>query len=337
MVIKGTTRLLGVIGHPVEHSFSPLMHNAAIAHLQQNSGSHQPDYAYLPFPIRPEKLKEAIAGFEAIDLHGFNITIPHKQAIIPLLDDVSEVAKAIGAVNTVWRDKDGWHGTNTDAYGFLAPLKALSDASLTGSFNGSPTNALAGSLTASLAGPKDWSNARALILGNGGAARAVVAACQQLGCARISVVGRSPDKLAYFAESWAHAPHIASRLKVMTWDELPTQLPKTDLIVNATPLGMHPKTDVSPLSEAEIEMLKPGAIAYDLIYTPRPTKFLQQATTAGFLAIDGLEMLVQQGAAALEIWLAQPAPVDIMRQTLLDYLGQSRGQSSKKLLQAKPR
>ena len=302
MVIKGTTRLLGVIGHPVELSFSPLMHNAAIAHLQQLSGTDRPDYTYLPFPIRPERLKDAIAGFAAIDLHGFNITIPHKQAIMPLLDDISDVAKAIGAVNTVWRDNNGWHGTNTDAVGFLAPLKALPGDSA-GEHN-------------------NWTDTRAVILGNGGSARAVVAACQQLGCRRISVVGRSPDKLAYFAESWAHVPHIASRLKVMTWDELTHQLPKTDLLVNATPLGMHPEIDVSPLSEAEMAMLKLGAIAYDLIYTPRPTKFLQQATAAGILAIDGLEMLVQQGAAALEIWLAQPAPVDVMRQALLAHLGQ---------------
>ncbi len=302
MVIKGTTRLLGVIGHPVEHSFSPLMHNAAIAHLQQESGSDQPDYVYLPFPIRPERLKDAIAGFQAIGLQGFNITIPHKQSIIPILDDVSDVAKAIGAVNTVWRGEKGWHGTNTDAYGFLAPLKALPGISSDK--------------------PKDWTDAKALILGNGGAARAVVAACEQLGCRRIGVVGRSPDKLAYFAESWAHTPHISSRLKVMTQDELPIQLPKTDLIVNATPVGMHPQANDSPLSNDEMALLKPGAIAYDLIYTPSPTKFLQQATAARLHAIDGLEMLVQQGAAALEIWIGQPAPVEVMRQSLLHHLGQ---------------
>ena len=303
MVITGKTHLLGVIGYPVEHSFSPLMHNAAIAHLQQEKGAEKenlPNYAYLPFPIQPERLKDAIAGFTAIDLKGFNITIPHKQAIIPLLDDISDVAKAIGAVNTVWRGEKGWHGTNTDAFGFLAPLEALSGSSLTV--------------------PKSWTDARALILGNGGAARAVVAACQQLGCRKISVVGRSPDKLAHFAESWAHTPHIAAKLQVMPWDALPTQMPKTDLIVNATPVGMHPKINDSPLSDDEMALLKPGAIAYDLIYTPRPTKFLQQATAAGLLAIDGLEMLVQQGAAALEIWINQPAPVKVMRQTLLNYL-----------------
>ncbi len=123
MRIKGTTQLLGVIGYPVEHSFSPLMHNAAIAHL--NKQGIAADFAYLPFPIAPESLEVAIAGFTAIGLRGFNITIPHKQTIIPLLDEVSEVARAIGAVNTVWRSEAGWSGTNTDAVGFLAPLKAL--------------------------------------------------------------------------------------------------------------------------------------------------------------------------------------------------------------------
>lgn len=297
MVIRGTTRLLGVIGYPVEHSFSPLMHNAAIAHLQQQGDGKRPDYTYLPFPIAPENLREAIAGFAAIDLRGFNITIPHKQSIIPLLDNVTDVAKAIGAVNTVWRDTTGiqpkWCGTNTDAIGFLAPLKALN---------------------------KDWQNTRAMVLGNGGAARAVVAACVQLGCERVSAVGRSPEKLAVFAESWAATPDIARKLKVMTTDELATQLPKTDLLVNATPVGMHPQVNQSPLSDENMALVKGDAIAYDLIYTPRPTCFLQQAAAQGLVAIDGLEMLVQQGAAALEIWLEQPAPVGVMRQALLDYL-----------------
>ncbi|MGB3571656.1 MAG: shikimate dehydrogenase [Phormidesmis sp.] len=296
MVIKGTTQLLGVIGNPVEHSFSPLMHNAAIAHLQQQSS--QPlggvlDCVYLPLPVRPDRLKAAIAGFSAIGLRGFNVTIPHKQAIIPLLDEISDVAKAIGAVNTVWRDQGRWCGTNTDALGFLAPLKALRP---------------------------DWHNTRAVILGNGGAARAVVAACQQLGCSHIRVVGRDADKLAKFAESWAATPEIAARLKVMTWDELPDQLPRTDLLVNATPVGMHPNIAASPVSDQAIAQLQPNAIAYDLIYTPRPTQFLRQAIAADIVAIDGLEMLVQQGAAALEIWLQQPAPTAVMRQALLNHL-----------------
>ncbi|MEM8505033.1 MAG: shikimate dehydrogenase [Cyanobacteria bacterium P01_D01_bin.1] len=301
MTIKGTTQLLGVIGYPVKHSFSPLMHNAAIAHLQKSTPA---DYVYLPFPIHPHDLKAAITGFAAINLRGFNITIPHKQTIMPLLDKTSDVAKAIGAVNTVWREvqDDGtqvWHGTNTDAIGFLSPLKTVKPPG------------------------QDWFSTRAIILGNGGASRAVVAACYQLGCKRISVVGRNPEKLALFAESWAKSPNIAARLKVMTWDELPVQLPRAGLVINATPVGMHPEVNASPLSDEEIGLLAGDAIAYDLIYTPRPTKFLQQAAAAGLTTIDGLEMLVQQGAAALEIWLNQPAPVEVMRQTLLDHLSSS--------------
>ncbi|MEM9087614.1 MAG: shikimate dehydrogenase [Cyanobacteria bacterium P01_F01_bin.53] len=300
-MIKGTTQLLGVIGYPVEHSFSPLMHNAAIAHLNaqaSNEPSKEADFVYLPFPIHPDLLAMAIAGFTAIGLRGFNITIPHKQAIIPLLDEVSDVACAIGAVNTVWRDEDAqgmykWCGTNTDAVGFLAPLQTLG---------------------------RDWSNTPAMVLGNGGAARAVVAACVQLGCPEVWVVGRSLDKLEAFAQSWSAAPEIAEKLAVVPWEQLGEHLPKAGLVVNATPLGMHPEVNASPLSEAEIGRMGSGAIAYDLIYTPRPTRFLQKAHDAGLTAIDGLEMLVQQGAAALEIWLEQPAPVDVMRQTLLDYL-----------------
>lgn len=302
MVIRGTTKLLGVIGYPVKHSFSPLMHNAAIAHLQQQNANEKgqlnsPDYVYLPFPIAPEQLPEAIAGFSAIDLQGFNITIPHKQTIIPLLDHVSEVAQAIGAVNTVWRTEKGWNGTNTDAKGFLSPLEALG---------------------------KNWTNTQAVIFGNGGAARAVVAACTQLGCDRITIVGRSPAKLAQFAKSWSATPSIAKRINVINWDGLSNLLPTADLLVNATPLGMHPNTEASILSDGEIATVKKDVIAYDLIYTPRPTQFLRQAAAAGLRTIDGLEMLVQQGAAALEIWIDQPAPVDVMRQTLLNHLAQSQ-------------
>ena len=290
MVIKGTTQLLGVIGYPVEHSFSPMMHNAAIAHLKA-------DYVYLPFPIHPQNLQPAIAGFSAIGLRGFNITIPHKQSIIPLLDEVSEVAKAIGAVNTVWQEGDRWLGTNTDAVGFLAPLKSLN---------------------------KNWAELPAVVLGNGGAARAVVAACAQLGCPEISVIGRSPDKLTAFSQSWTASPEIAARLKPANWQQIEDYLPQAGLVVNATPIGMHPDVDASPLSPAQTALIKAGTIAYDLIYTPRPTQFLKQASAVGAIAIDGLEMLVQQGAAALEIWLQQPAPVSVMRQALLDYLIQSR-------------
>ncbi|MEM6252426.1 MAG: shikimate dehydrogenase [Cyanobacteria bacterium P01_D01_bin.156] len=287
-MIEGTTQLLGVIGYPVKHSMSPVMHNAAIATLGL-------DYVYLPFSIAPDQLKTAIDGFAAVGLKGFNITIPHKQVIMSLLAEVSEVAQAIGAVNTVWWSERGWCGTNTDALGFMAPLQALEQS---------------------------WHDTPALILGNGGAARAVVAACHQLGCPEIWVVGRSPQKLSAFLDSWQTSP-LKPNLTVHLWQELEQLLPQAGLVVNSTPVGMAPNVQASPLTSEQMAILPDRAIAYDLIYTPRPTQFLQQATALDLHGIDGLEMLVQQGAAALEIWTQKTPPVEVMRQALESQLQQA--------------
>ncbi|MFM7477985.1 MAG: shikimate dehydrogenase [Microcystis aeruginosa] len=281
-IINGKTKLLGVIGDPIGHTLSPLMHNAAIDALGLN-------YVYLPLPIAPEHLATAIAGFAAIDLQGFSVTIPHKLAIIPLLSQSTEKARLVGAVNTVWRTKTGWQGTNTDVDGFLAPLKSLD---------------------------KDWSRVNPVILGNGGAARAVVVACAQLGCDKIHVVGRNQKKLDPFKESWANTS-LYDLLEVHSWDELEGLLSTTELLINSTPIGMSPQGEQSPVELELLDLLPPSAIAYDLIYNPRPTKFLRLGQTRGIRIIDGLEMLVNQGAIALEIWLGQPVPVSVMREALL--------------------
>ena len=299
-MITGKTKLLGVIGYPVEHSLSPVMHNAAIQAINSQNANSNPyqkvDYVYLPFPIKPEDLKVAISGFAAIGVRGFNITIPHKQAIMPLLSEISTVARSVGAVNTVFKTETGWGGTNTDVAGFLAPLKA-------DNFH--------------------WHQKVAVILGNGGAARAVVAGCAELGCAEIHVIGRSEEKLQIFQQSWINSP-MGVNLQVHTLAEIPTLISRADLLVNTTPVGMHPNVDESPVDEAAMEKLLPGAVVYDLIYVPSPTKFLRQAAMRGAIAIDGLEMLVQQGAAALQLWLQQPVPVEIMRQSLQQHLGLSK-------------
>jgi shikimate dehydrogenase len=285
MPITGKTKLLGVIGDPIEHSLSPIMHNKAIAHLGL-------DYLYLALPVKGEDLSKAIAGFEAIGLVGFNVTIPHKQAIMPLLSQISPVARMVGAVNTVWCTQEGWSGTNTDVDGFIAPLKTII---------------------------QDWSQTTVTILGNGGAARAVVVGCAQLGCQEIYIVGRDRHKLDQFKQSWDNSS-IEAVLKIHTLSELPELISNTQLLVNTTPVGMYPHIDRSPVDATLIKKLSPDAIAYDLIYNPKPTEFLKLAQNQGAIAIDGLEMLVQQGAAALQIWLQQPVPVDIMRQSLQEYL-----------------
>ena len=286
-LITGQTKLLGIIGNPVEHSLSPVMHNAAIAHLGL-------DYIYVPFPVKQADLEKAIAGFAAVNLQGFSITIPHKQTVIPLLTEITDDAINIGAVNTVWRTASGWKGTNTDAAGFIAPLKNMSH---------------------------NWRQMTPVILGNGGAARAVIAGLANLGCPQIHVVGRNPDKLARFHQSWSHAPNIISLLKIHNWDNLASLISAADLLINTTPVGMSPHIDASPIDVDLMQKLKRSAIAYDLIYTPNPTQFLKLAQAQGATTIDGLEMLVQQGVAALKIWLQQPVPVDIMRNSLKEYLG----------------
>ncbi len=283
-MINGKTKLLGVIGQPVEHSLSPVMHNAAIAELGV-------DYVYLPIPVKQKDLGKVIAGFEAIGLVGFNITIPHKQAILPLLNQIAPEAKMIGAVNTVWRNQGGWSGTNTDVKGFIAPLQNLQ---------------------------KDWSQITPIILGNGGAARAVVVGCWQLGCPKIAVLGRNQDKLKQFQQSWQNTP-LKGLVNIHIWSELPELISQTQLLINTTPVGMYPQIDHSPVEAELMAKLSPQAIAYDLIYTPNPTKFLQQSKKQGGIAISGLEMLIQQGAAALEIWLQQPVPVDVMRESVINY------------------
>jgi shikimate dehydrogenase len=286
-MIKGTTKLLGVIGYPVAHSLSPVMHNAAISALKA-------DYIYLPFPIKPENLSTAIKGFQAIGVQGFSITIPHKQTIIPLLQAITPEAKIIGAVNTVWFTENGWQGTNTDFLGFIAPLQNLE---------------------------QDWHHITPIILGNGGASRAVVVGCHSLGCREIHVFGRNQDKLALFAQSWQNTP-LQDVLKVHSWDQLEGMVSQSQLLVNTTPVGMYPHVHDCPLEENVIQNIQPKTIVYDLIYTPKPTLFLQKAQAQGAIIIDGLEMLVQQGAKALEIWLAQAVPLNIMREALLTQLRQ---------------
>ena len=283
--VLGTTKILGVIGFPVSHSLSPIMHNAAIAAMGM-------DYVYVPFPIPVEDLPTAIAGIKAVQsVQGFNLTIPHKIEIMPLLDEILPIAKAVGAVNTVKRIGDRWVGTNTDVAGFLEPLKQLNC---------------------------DWKQKPAVILGNGGAAKAVVAACLELGCPVIHVVGRDPKKMKKFHGTMTSQLHDYN-LRVHPWTSLPHLLEVAGIVVNATPIGManDPNT---PIAEAEMALLPEHAIAYDLIYTPRPTKFLQIAAARGLKVIDGLEMLIHQGAIGLEFWLDQPVPIEIMRQALIQHL-----------------
>ncbi|MCP9836352.1 shikimate dehydrogenase [Cyanobium sp. N.Huapi 1H5] len=290
-VIGGGTALAGVLGDPVRHSLSPAMHNAAIAALGL-------DWAYLALPVAAPDLPVVLQGLEAIDCRGLNVTLPHKQAAAALAQELTPLARRLGAVNTlVRRDGGGWLGTNTDVEGFLAPLRGLAAR-------------------------------EALVLGCGGSARAVVAGLVELGLGRIRVAGRDSTRLGRFLASCAD---WAPGLEPLAWapaadgqpDPLAEALAGADLVVNTTPLGMASGRDPaaaarSPLHPDQVALLRPAATVYDLIYIPRPTTLLRQAAERGCRTIDGLEMLVQQGAASLRLWSGRPeVPVIAMRDAAL--------------------
>ena len=279
--ISGRTALVGVLGDPVRHSLSPAMHNAALAELGL-------EWAYLALPTPAADLATVVRALEAMGCRGLSVTIPHKQAVADLCLERSPLAQRVGAVNTlVPLDGGGWMGTNTDVEGFMAPLRH---------------------------GP--WQGKRALVLGCGGSARAVVAGLVELGFGAITVAARRPEALAAFAQTcgpWA------PQLTPLAWSGLDTALTQADVVVNTTPIGMASPTDPAaikacPLNSAQLDQLRPGATVYDLIYTPRPTQLLRQAARRGCPTQDGLEMLVQQGAAALRLWSGlETVPTDAMR------------------------
>ncbi|MFW6730652.1 MAG: shikimate dehydrogenase [Synechococcus sp.] len=279
-VIGGDTRLLAVLGDPVRHSLSPVMHNAALAALGL-------DARYLALPVSGDRLAEAVQGLAALGCAGFNVTIPHKERIAPLLTRLESVARQLGAVNTVLPDGGGgWIGTNTDWEGFLAPLQQ-----------------------------RPLAGRQALMLGSGGSGRAVLRAAAALGLGEVVVRGRDPGRLQALIQA---ATPWAPPLRPLDWNApLDAVLPTTALVVNVTPLGMGSQSEAMPLEPADLAQLPAEALVVDLIYTPRPTRLLREAAALGLATLDGLEMLVQQGAAALRLWTGRAeVPVAVMRQAV---------------------
>ncbi len=283
--------LTGLLGWPVSHSRSPAMHNAAFAAAGMNG-------VYVPLAVPPERLAAAIAGLVALGFRGANVTIPHKQAVMPYVNEVSPAAVAIGAVNTLVVRQDGsLYGDNTDAPGFLADLQE----------QGVDLDGLA--------------TAGALVLGAGGSARAVAYALAGHGIPTLVVSRRGEQAQALVASLLLHlprhpsAPVAAPLLTAQPWSSLAALAGRVSLVVNCTPLGMTPQVDISPWPD-EIA-LGPAQIAYDLVYNPPDTRFLIQARASGAGAINGLGMLLHQGALAWEAWTGQPAPLAAMREALM--------------------
>lgn len=279
-MINGKTKIAGIFGWPVEHTFSPAMHNAAFAHLDLN-------YVYVPFPVNPENLGKAVDGIRGLGLAGVNVTIPHKSAVIPYLDRIDRAAGLIGAVNTVVNDQGVLTGYNTDAPGFVKSLEQDLGVPPRGK--------------------------RIYILGAGGAARAVSVQLALAGAAEIIFATRIPGKLAGLRDIITGATE--TKVTEAGWGDAGCSgLARTDILINATPLGMHPHTGAIP--PVNLQMLRETAVVCDLIYNPRETLLLQRAREIGLTTLNGIGMLLYQGAIAFELWTGMAAPVEVMKKAL---------------------
>lgn len=290
--ITGRTTLVGLFGWPISHSVSPAMHNAAFAELGLN-------WCYVPMPVPTEpneRIGEAVRGLRAMGFRGANVTVPHKQNVIPYLDWLTPAAKAIGAVNTIIVEGDGTlTGDNTDAFGFIADLRAHH---------------------------VDPHGKHVIVLGAGGSARAVVYGLAEAGAREILLFNRTPDRAEVLAaEMWGHFPDTRFAAHHLP-DDIARSAEYADLIVNCTSLGMTPKVEGLPW--VEDLPFSPGQVVYDLVYNPMETRLLALARGDGAMGIDGLGMLIWQAALAFERWTGQKPPVHVMEAAALTQFGLTR-------------
>ena len=280
--ISGKTKVCGIIGDPVEHSMSPAMHNAAFNKMGL-------DYVYVAFSVKKAELGKAIGGMRALNIKGLNVTIPHKVAVLELLDKLDPLAEKIGAVNTIINDDGKLTGYNTDATGFLQPLLE----------NGIETR-----------------GENIVILGAGGASRGISFILAERG-ANLTILNRQVERAKELANRIRQTFGSEVASLELTKENLSRVLNKTDILVNATSVGMSPNSEETPVNA---DLLKPGIIVYDIVYNPVKTRLLQQAEAAGAETISGLDMLVWQGALAFEKWTGIKAPVKLMKQAALKLL-----------------
>lgn len=274
-------QVYGILGWPIGHSLSPAMHRAAFEALGI-------DASYVPFAVRPDRLADAIAGARALGLAGFNVTVPHKEAVLALLDDVEPDARAIGAVNTVVREGERLVGLNTDAPGFTRALAAAG-------FEPRGT--------------------RCVVLGAGGAARAAVVGLERAGAAQITIAARRPDRARHIADDVQSPGGIA--IETCGLEDLERAFTSADLVVQATNATLDGNADAEPFVDAlPLDALPAHATVNDLVYAPRETTLIEAARSRGLPTVDGLGMLLYQGALAFERWTGKPAPIEPMRRAL---------------------
>ncbi len=279
MDINTETQLCGVLGHPVKHSLSPAIHNAAFQHLGLN-------YVYLAFPV--EDLPQAIQGIRALgNLRGFSVTIPHKVSVMPLLDTIDPTAQHIGAINTIVKSGHTLSGFNTDASG---ALQALQHAGV------------------------ELAGTQVVILGSGGAARAIAfGLALNTPITQLTILGVEEEERQRLASDLREGTRLPIDDRPLTAETLGPTLAQSQLMIHCTPVGMDPHTEQTCVPQ---RFFHPNLTVMDIVYNPLDTQLLKEARDAGCPTIRGLEMFLHQAVAQFELWTGQPAPIPVMRQVL---------------------
>jgi len=300
-MINGTTKVVGVIGNPIEHSLSPVMFNDAFK-------AKKLDYVYVPFKVEKKYLSNAIKGAKAFGIKGLNITIPHKQKVIRYLDKFDIMANLIGAVNTIDFNGGKSKGYNTDCIGAVRAIEEVSSVK----------------------------NKNVVIIGAGGAARAIAFQLAIEGIDNLTMINRSGKKaksLVYDIKTLLSTEfrdnsklddvdidfsHIDLEYNYGNLDSLAENLANTDILIDTTPVGMHPNVNEEPLVTADI--MHSDLIVNDIVYNPVETSLIKEAKKAEAKTISGLKMLLYQGGENFKIWTGKEPPLDVMEKSLLNFI-----------------
>jgi len=283
MGISGKTRVCGVIGDPIAHSLSPTIQNAAFNHMKL-------DFVFLAFNVKTGELENAMRGMRGLEIHGLNVTMPHKNAVIRHLDEVDSAVKFLGSANTILNEDGRLSGFNTDGVGALNALKK---------------------------NDVDLAEKKVLLLGAGGAAKAIAFSFAQE-AESICILNRAPEKAAVLADALNRVFGMKVVGGALSPNAVQKSLQDADVLVNATSVGMHPHVDQSLVVP---QWLKPDLTVMDIVYNPVATKLAKDAKAAGAKVISGVEMLIYQGAASFKIWTGKSAPIEVMRKAALTKLG----------------
>ena len=276
MNIQGSTNVVGLIGNPVSHSFSPSMHNEAFKKLEL-------DYVYAAFDVESQNLENAIKGARALNIKGLNVTIPHKINVMPYLDELDEIAELIGAVNTI--DFKNMKGYNTDGIGAIKAIEEVTSIE----------------------------NKNVVIAGAGGASRAISFYIAKNNPESIKILNRNLEKATMLSEDVLKAG-LTDNVKSDSISNIKDYMDDCDILINTTPVGMHPNVCDTPIVTSK--SIHKDMVVFDAVYNPNTTGLLKETIKAGAKPVYGLKMLLYQGAESFKIWTGHEAPVDVMEKTL---------------------